>query len=168
MVVDGKVRDLSGEITLDKNKKHDVLAVVDRLALKDGSRVRVAESVEAALHLGEGMVAVEDQEGRREIFSEEFACVSCAVSFPELSPRLFSFNSPYGACRTCGGLGYRPPGRIQYRCGVALRIDQYDETGSAPTKDAWLMKPTVAHPSSDLKSVFGLRRTAALNPAPYY
>jgi excinuclease ABC subunit A len=107
VMVDGKVRDLASDITLDKNRKHEILAVVDRLVLKEGSRSRVAESVEAALHLGEGMVAVEDQEGRREIFSEEFACVRCGISFPELSPRLFSFNSPYGACKTCGGLGYR-------------------------------------------------------------
>ncbi len=106
-LVDGDVRDLSEEITLDKNRKHEIFAVVDRLVLKDGSRSRVAESVEAALHLGEGMVAVQDGEGRRDLYSEEFACVHCAISYPEISPRLFSFNSPYGACKACGGLGYR-------------------------------------------------------------
>ncbi len=107
VMVDGSVRDLSEEIELDKNRKHEILAVVDRLVLKDGARSRVAESVEAALHLGEGMVAVQDEEGRRDLYSEEFACVHCAISFPEISPRTFSFNSPYGACRVCGGLGYR-------------------------------------------------------------
>lgn len=107
VMVNGAVRDLSEEIELDKNKKHEIFAVVDRLVLKEGSRSRVAESVEAALHLGEGMVAVQDEEGRRELYSKEFACVHCEISFPEISPRMFSFNSPYGACRACGGLGYR-------------------------------------------------------------
>lgn len=107
VLVNSAVRDLSEEIELDKNKKHEIFAVVDRLVLKEGSRSRVAESVEAALHLGEGKVAVQDEEGRRELYSEEFACVHCEISFPEISPRMFSFNSPYGACQTCGGLGYR-------------------------------------------------------------
>ncbi|MFH1151347.1 MAG: excinuclease ABC subunit UvrA [Actinomycetota bacterium] len=106
-MVDGEVRDLSEEISLDKNRKHEVLAVVDRLVVKPGARSRVAESVEAALLLGEGMVAVQDEEDRRDLFSQEFACVHCAISLPEISPRMFSFNSPYGACHTCGGLGYR-------------------------------------------------------------
>ena len=107
VLVDGDVYDLSEEIELDKNKKHEIMAVVDRLVLKEGARSRVAESVEAALHLGEGMVAVQDSDNRRDLFSEEFACVHCAISFPELSPRMFSFNNPYGACQTCGGLGHR-------------------------------------------------------------
>ncbi len=106
VMVDGEVRDLSDEITLDKNRKHEIFAVVDRLVLREGSRSRVAESVEAALHLGDGMVAVQTDDDRRDLYSEEFACVHCAISFPEISPRMFSFNSPYGACRTCGGLGY--------------------------------------------------------------
>ncbi|MHB8896565.1 MAG: UvrA family protein, partial [Candidatus Geothermincolia bacterium] len=107
VMVDGEVFDLSEEIQLDKNKKHEIMAVVDRLVLKESVRARVAESVEAALHLGEGMVAVQDETDRRDIFSEEFACVHCAISFPEISPRMFSFNSPYGACKVCGGLGFR-------------------------------------------------------------
>ena len=106
VMVDGEVRDLSEDIQLDKNRKHEILAVVDRLVLKEGSRIRVAESVEAALHLGEGMVATQDESGEREVFSEEFACPDCSVSFPELSPRMFSFNSPYGACQVCDGIGY--------------------------------------------------------------
>jgi len=107
VLVDGDVLDLSDEIELDKNKKHEIFAVVDRLVLKDGSRSRVAESIEATLQLGEGMVAVQDGEGHRDIYSEEFACVHCSISFPEISPRLFSFNSPYGACKVCSGLGNR-------------------------------------------------------------
>jgi excinuclease ABC subunit A len=107
VLVDGEVYDLSDDIGLDKNKKHEILAVVDRLVVKDGARSRVAESVEAALHLGEGMVAVQDEEDRRDLYSEEFSCVHCAISFPEMSPRMFSFNNPYGACKACGGLGHR-------------------------------------------------------------
>lgn len=106
VMVDGELRDLADEIKLDRNRAHEIMAVVDRLAVKEGVRSRVAESVEAALELGEGMVAVEDESGSRNLFSQEFACVHCAISFPELSPRMFSFNSPYGACRACGGLGY--------------------------------------------------------------
>jgi len=106
VLVDGEVRDLSDQIELDKNKKHEIFAVVDRLTIKEGSRTRVAESVEAALHLGEGTIAVQDSEGSRDIFSEEFSCTHCAISFPEMSPRMFSFNNPYGACKVCGGLGY--------------------------------------------------------------
>ena len=106
VLVDGEVRDLSDQIELDKNKKHEIFAVVDRLAIKEGTRPRVAESVEAALHLGEGTIAVQDSEGSRDIFSEEFSCTHCAISFPEMSPRMFSFNNPYGACKVCGGLGY--------------------------------------------------------------
>ena len=107
VMVNGEVLDLSEDISLEKNRKHEILAVVDRLVIKDGSRTRVAESVEAALHLGEGMVAVQEENGVREVFSEEFACVQCSVSLPEMSPRMFSFNSPYGACKGCDGLGYR-------------------------------------------------------------
>ena len=105
-LIDGKMVDLSDDISIDKKKKHEILAVVDRLVLKDGVRSRVAESVEAALQLGEGMVAVQEEDGTRNIYSEEFACVHCGISFPEISPRMFSFNSPYGACKICGGLGY--------------------------------------------------------------
>lgn len=105
-IVDGKMVDLSEEISLDKKKKHEILAVVDRLVVKEGVRGRVAESVEAALQLGEGMVAIQEGDGTRNLYSEEFACVHCGISFPEISPRMFSFNSPYGACKACGGLGY--------------------------------------------------------------
>lgn len=106
VVVDGNLEDLSGEINLDRKRPHEILAVVDRLVVKEGVRSRVAESVEAALALGEGMVAVMDEDGNREVFSQELACMECGISIPEVSPRAFSFNSPYGACRECGGLGY--------------------------------------------------------------
>ena len=108
--VDGEVRDLSEDITLAKNTRHDIDVVVDRLVIKPGLRSRLTDSVETALHLGQGMVRVVAQSSargqeRETLFSEQFACVTCGVSIEELVPRMFSFNSPHGACPTCTGLG---------------------------------------------------------------
>ena len=112
--VDGQVRDLAEEIVLDKQRKHDVEVVVDRLVLpeegadaetRQADRSRLADSVEMALKLGEGIVIVQDMEGESRLFSEHFACVSCGISLPEIEPRTFSFNSPHGACPECTGLG---------------------------------------------------------------
>ncbi|MDD5448583.1 MAG: excinuclease ABC subunit UvrA, partial [Actinomycetota bacterium] len=107
VMVDGEVVDLDEDINLDEKKKHEIFAMVDRLLLKKESRSRIAESVEAALHLGDGTLVVEGTDGKRYNFSEEFACADCSISFPEVSPRMFSFNSPYGACKVCGGLGFK-------------------------------------------------------------
>jgi excinuclease ABC subunit A len=106
--IDGEIRDLGEEITLDKNKKHDIDLVIDRLVMRAGIKNRVTESVELALRYGEGVVKVAVDEGEELVFSERFACLECGVSYPEISPRLFSFNSPYGACPRCGGLGFLP------------------------------------------------------------
>ncbi|MBI4353740.1 MAG: excinuclease ABC subunit UvrA [Candidatus Omnitrophica bacterium] len=123
--VDGVVRDLDEPIVLDKKRAHTIEAVVDRVSLEDGLKSRVTESVETALKVGKGMVVVNAEFGMRNselkrkkhsalrtphselIFSELYACVKCGFSFPEISPRIFSFNSPYGACATCDGLGTR-------------------------------------------------------------
>ncbi|MGI9556810.1 MAG: excinuclease ABC subunit UvrA [Solirubrobacterales bacterium] len=123
-VVDGDLRRLDEDIVLDKKFKHDISIVVDRLVLKEGVRKRLAESVAAAAALAEGIVEVElldaDQDGpdvlsgpsagkRGEVltFSEQFACLNCGTSIPELEPRMFSFNSPHGACERCHGLGFQ-------------------------------------------------------------
>jgi excinuclease ABC subunit A len=106
--IDGEIRDLGEEIALDKNKRHDLDLVVDRLVMREGIKNRVTESVELALRYGEGVVKVAVDEGEELVFSERFACLECGVSYPEISPRLFSFNSPYGACPRCGGLGFLP------------------------------------------------------------
>jgi excinuclease ABC subunit A len=137
-VIDGELRRLDEEIELDKKFKHDISVVVDRLVMKDDLRKRLAESVEAATGLAEGMVEIElvesgngaspaelgggvaaqgpgalgrgengDEDGRRLIFSERFACLECGTSMPELEPRIFSFNSPHGCCERCHGLGYQ-------------------------------------------------------------
>jgi excinuclease ABC subunit A len=111
--VDGKIYDVTNEdIKLAKRKAHDVDVVVDRLVAKDGIRTRLNDSVETSLRLGKGIISLlyEKPDGRREkarerIFSEKLACIDCGISYPELEPRMFSFNSPHGACPACGGLG---------------------------------------------------------------
>ncbi len=105
--VDGEVMELKDVLTLDKNKKHEIEAVVDRVVLeKPQIRRRLADSVETALKLGEGLLILAGERGDR-LFSTLYACAFCGLSFGELQPRLFSFNSPYGACATCDGLGTR-------------------------------------------------------------
>jgi len=105
--IDGKVQDLSEEITLDRNKKHTIEVYVDRLALDpEKIKTRLADSIETALRQAEGLVRIEMVDsGETLTFSEKFACPECGVSYPEISPRLFSFNNPYGACPECDGLG---------------------------------------------------------------
>ncbi|MGQ9645531.1 MAG: excinuclease ABC subunit UvrA [Thermodesulfobacteriota bacterium] len=103
--IDGQIRDLSEEIRLDRNKHHEIDVIVDRLVLKDGIKHRIAESMEIASRLSQGIVRVEREGGPPMIFSQKFACVDCGFSFPEMTPRMFSFNSPNGACPSCGGLG---------------------------------------------------------------
>lgn len=105
--IDGEVRELEEDITLDKNKKHSIEVVVDRLVIREGIQERLADSLEAALKLSEGLVLIEEMEGSEQLFSENFACAECGFSFEEISPRIFSFNSPYGACSECSGLGTR-------------------------------------------------------------
>jgi len=112
--IDGEIRSLDEEIELDKKFKHTIEVVVDRLVMKEGLDRRVADSVETALTLSGGTVILEvltdddsDEEPETLVFSEEFACASCGHSFPELEPRIFSFNTPYGACEKCTGLGTR-------------------------------------------------------------
>ncbi len=103
--VDGEVRDVAEDITLDRYKQHDIDVVVDRLVVKPEVGKRLADSVEAALKMGKGLVAI-DVVGQEEmLFSEHFACTVCNISLEEIAPRTFSFNSPYGACPTCHGLG---------------------------------------------------------------
>jgi excinuclease ABC subunit A len=134
-VVDGELRRLDEEISLDKKFKHDISVVVDRLVMKEGVRKRLAESLEAASQLASGIVEVElvdgagtgervtngdgaagsrvlsgpsaGKRGEVVVFSEKFACLNCGASMPELEPRIFSFNSPHGACERCHGLGFQ-------------------------------------------------------------
>jgi excinuclease ABC subunit A len=104
--VDGELRRLDEEIVLDKKYRHDIGVVVDRLVMRSELRKRLADSIETAVSLADGIVEVElVDEGRVLTFSEKFACLECGISFPELEPRIFSFNAPHGACPRCTGLG---------------------------------------------------------------
>jgi excinuclease ABC subunit A len=132
-VVDGELRRLDEQIELDKKYKHDISIVVDRLVMKEGVRKRLAESLEAASQLAQGIIEIEILDGEAAgdgkaaegpgaqvlkgpsagkrgevlVFSEKFACLNCGTSMPELEPRIFSFNSPHGACQRCHGLGFQ-------------------------------------------------------------
>ena len=103
--IDGELRDLGEEIALEKQKKHTIEIVVDRLVVRAGVESRLADSLETALHAGGGVVYVQIVDGDTLMFSENFACVDCGISLPEIAPRMFSFNSPFGACPVCTGLG---------------------------------------------------------------
>jgi excinuclease ABC subunit A len=104
--VDGDTKDLADEIALDRKKRHNIEVVVDRLVIREGIRKRLRDSLEIALGLTDGLVMI-DTGGKITTFSEHYSCPECNVSISELSPRMFSFNNPYGACPDCGGLGTR-------------------------------------------------------------
>ena len=107
VIVDGNMYDLSEDITLDKNIKHSIEIVVDRLSIREGIEKRLTDSIENALKLGNGLVNIDVIGGDTITFSQNFACVDCGVSIDEIQPRSFSFNNPFGACPDCYGLGYK-------------------------------------------------------------
>ena len=106
--IDGAIVGLDEAISLDKQRKHTIEIVVDRLVMKDEESLqrRLADSVETALKLTQGLVGVLTEENTVTLYSEQLACITCGVSYPELAPRVFSFNSPHGACPACDGIGY--------------------------------------------------------------
>ncbi|MBN2135382.1 MAG: excinuclease ABC subunit UvrA [Acidobacteria bacterium] len=134
--IDGEVKELSEEIELDKNKKHDINVIIDRLKIRDGIESRLTDSIETALRLAEGLVIIEDAEtGENKIYSEKLACIKCGISLPELTPRMFSFNSPFGACKRCSGLG---------------KMHEFSEDKVIPDESLSLMEGAVAPwPSSN-------------------
>ncbi|MGL4521157.1 MAG: excinuclease ABC subunit UvrA [Bacilli bacterium] len=103
--VDGEMRDLDENIELEKNRKHSIEVIVDRLVIKEDIRSRLADSIEAALKIAHGRVVIDVMDVEELLFSEHHACPQCGFSIPELEPRMFSFNSPFGACGGCDGLG---------------------------------------------------------------
>ena len=105
IMVNGEERQLEEDIVLNKNKKHNLEVVVDRLVIRSGIHKRLSDSLETALHLADGMAICEVVNGERLTFSEKYACDSCGIAMDELAPRMFSFNSPFGMCPTCNGLG---------------------------------------------------------------
>ena len=120
VIIDDNEYDLSEEITLEKNKKHNIEVVVDRLVIKDDIRSRLYESMETAVKLSKGKVVIDVIGGEKMILSENYACPHCDFSMPELEPRIFSFNAPYGACPDCKGLG------VKYKIDEELVIPNKD------------------------------------------
>ena len=119
--VDGTMYELTEEIALEKNKKHNIEIVVDRLIVKEDIEKRLTDSIETALKQGKGMVIVEDiTENNELIFSQSYSCPVCGISFDELQPRSFSFNNPFGACPTCTGLGH------QLKVDINLIVPNWD------------------------------------------
>ncbi len=106
--VDGHLVDLAEDVALDKQKKHTIEVIVDRLVMKSDQTLarRLADSVEMALKLGSGLVGVLTDAGKTMLYSNKLACIRCGISYPEITPRVFSFNSPHGACPACDGIGY--------------------------------------------------------------
>lgn len=103
--IDGEIRDLDDDINLDKNKKHNIEVVIDRIVMKEGIAARLSDSLESALRLADGRVLIDVMEYEEVLFSEHHACPICGFSIGELEPRMFSFNNPFGACPDCDGLG---------------------------------------------------------------
>lgn len=104
--IDGSVYDLQEEIHLEKNIRHNISVVIDRLVIRDGILKRLTDSLENALKLADGIVCI-DSDGKEEIYSSKYACPDCGISIEEIEPRLFSFNTPWGACPECSGLGFK-------------------------------------------------------------
>ncbi len=104
--IDGIVYDLDEEIKLDKNKKHNISVVVDRLIVKEGIEKRLSDSIETAIKLADGLVSVHIIDGETQLYSTKYSCPDCGISIEEIEPRLFSFNNPFGACPECHGLGF--------------------------------------------------------------
>ena len=139
--IDGSVYDLQEDIRLDKNIKHNVSVVVDRLIVKEGILKRLTESLEAALNLADGLVVI-DCGGEETLYSTRYACPDCNISIEEIEPRLFSFNTPWGACPTCSGLGFKQtvdadlicPDRTKTLREGAIRISGWNLDSSSVTQ----------------------------------
>jgi excinuclease ABC subunit A len=139
VLADGIEYDLTEEISLEKNKKHDIYVIVDRLVVKNGIKRRLADSLETALNLGEDTAVVRVPESDKDdrVYSRAFACTVCGISYPPIEPRLFSFNSPFGMCQTCSGLGFKlevdldliiPDDTLTLREGAVLPWNRGDDS----------------------------------------
>jgi excinuclease ABC subunit A len=157
--VDGELRSLDEDIRLDKRRNHSIEAVIDRLLIKPGINERLAESIRTALKLTNGAVLVSVIDGEEKLYSEKMACVNCGINVPPLEPRSFSFNSAYGACRHCHGLGtvleIDPAKLIPDRTLPAEELPfmgDADKAGSAYLRSALLA--VIAHLKSEAKTPF--------------
>jgi len=155
--VDRRIRDLSEEFELDKNKRHTIEAVIDRLQIGEAEKGRIADSVETALKLGAGVVLVSITDGDELLFSEHFACVVCSMSLGEIAPRTFSFNSPHGACPACSGLG------VKLEIDPDLLIPSKDLSLAQGAIHAWGWFAWHAGELQDLASRYGFSLSTAVN-----
>ncbi|MGO1469521.1 MAG: excinuclease ABC subunit UvrA, partial [Tissierella sp.] len=130
LVIDGEPFEISDDIKLEKNKKHSIEVVVDRIIIKEGVEGRLTDSLETALKLGEGLVIADIIDGEQVMFSQKLSCPDCNISMEELEPRLFSFNSPFGMCPTCSGLGFYK--KIDPDLVIPNRELSIDKGGIAP------------------------------------
>ncbi len=139
--VDGVVRTLDEDIDLQKTKKHDIDVVVDRLVVKEGIESRLTDSMETAAKWGEGLVLVAEVDGPEHMYSQHFACPDCHISLPKIEPRMFSFNSPFGACPACAGIGSTmevdedmviPDGSVSFANGAVVALSN--------NPNAWFMR----------------------------
>ncbi|MGN0389801.1 MAG: excinuclease ABC subunit UvrA [Wujia sp.] len=141
VIVDESVYELTEEIKLDKNKKHNIDIVVDRLAVKEGIESRLTDSIETVLKLAEGLVKIDVIGGEELLFSDSFSCPDCCISIEEIEPRSFSFNNPYGACPCCTGLGFK----TEFDLELMIPDDSLSLNDGAITVPGW-------QSSSDKKS----------------
>src|SRR5438093_6153189 len=157
--IDGELRSLDEDIRLDKRRNHSIEAVIDRLLIKPGINERLAESIRTALKLTDGSVLVSIVDGKEKPYSEKMACVNCGINVPPLEPRSFSFNSAYGACRECHGLGSVleiDPAKLISNPNESAEqlpfIGAADKAGSAYLRSALLA--LIAHFKTDPKVAF--------------
>ncbi|HXI22579.1 MAG TPA: hypothetical protein VNG71_01810, partial [Pyrinomonadaceae bacterium] len=157
--IDGELRSLDEDIRLDKRRNHSIEAVIDRLLIKPGIKDRLGESVRTALKLTNGTVLVAVIDGEEKLYSEKMACVNCGINVPPLEPRSFSFNSAYGACKDCHGLGTVleiDPGKLiphsELKAEELTFIGENDKAGAAYLRSALLA--LIAHFKSDAKLPF--------------
>ena len=139
--IDGDIRTLDEDIELAKTKKHDIEIVIDRLVVKEGIESRLSDSMETAAKWGEGIVVVQEVDGPSHMYSQHFACPDCHISLPAIEPRMFSFNSPFGACPACLGIGSTmevdeerviPDGDVSFADGAVLPLSS--------NPNAWFMR----------------------------
>ena len=136
--VNGKPGEVTDDFQLEKNRKHTIEIIVDRIVVRHDVRSRLADSIETALRRGDGIVIIDVMEQQELLFSEKFACIECGVSMEELTPRMFSFNSPYGACPTCSGLGNRMEVDPDLVVNLSLSLRQGGLTPWRETKSKWI------------------------------
>lgn len=156
--VDGKIYEVEEVPELERYKKHNIDIVIDRIILKEGIRKRLADSVELGLKEGEGLLIVIIDSKEEKIFSQKLACVNCGISYPEISPRMFSFNSPYGACETCDGLGTKmeiDPKRVIVNPNLSILDGAIKPYGLLGSWRAAVLKGLAKKLRFDLEKPFG-------------